>query len=286
METTAISFPVDEDFLFSNHKGKRTNRIEKRRRKLAQQISFISPFLRDDEQVMLITTGCSPMSFLEQYLAGFTIYYVKRSIFVFTNQRIFHVPTKTNYAYRSSIAQIELGDCSRIRMKGHRLVVDYNSKKTETFVYIASKERKKIKALVDTLSIGSNESSITDRTFLCPRCTSMLEKGNETCKSCRLQFKSRAAGRKISILIPGGGYFFTRHPILGFFDALVEFFLLLGVVVSVMGYLNGEEGAIESTMVLGILLAFEKLVSVYHADHFLDEFLPIETDIQVKPKSN
>lgn len=288
METATINFPVDEDILFSNNKGKQTNRIEKRQREFAQQIEFIKPFLRDEEQVLLITTGCSPMGFFEQHLGGFTIDYIKRSRFVFTNQRIFHVPTKLNYAYRNSIAQIELGDCSRIRMKGHILVVDYNSKKTEKFFYIARRERKKIKALVDALAVGTNEGSSADRTFLCPRCTSRLVKGNVTCNSCRLEFKNRAEGRKLSILLPGGGYFYTRHPIMGFFDALVELWLLWVVVISILGFVNGEEGAIGAVMFFGIALALalEKLVTVYHANHFLDEFLPIDKDIQVRPKSD
>jgi hypothetical protein len=169
-------------------------------------------------------------------------------------------------------------------MKGHGLVVDYNSKKTEKFFYIARRERKKIRALVATLSIGGNQDLMTERTFLCPRCTSVLETGNATCNSCRLEFKNRAAGRKISILVPGGGYFYTRHPIMGFFDAVVEFFLLWGLVIAIVGYVSGEQGAIEAIMILAIVLAIEKLVSVYHSDHFLNEFLPIDMDIQVRPR--
>ena len=285
METAVIGFAVDEGVLFSNHKGKHTDRIETRQRKLARQIAFIRPFLRDEERVLLITTGCSPFSFLERYLTSLTIYYFKRSLFVFTNQRIFHVPTKLNYSYRNSIAQIELGDCSRILMKGSTLVVDYNSEKVEKFFNIGRRERKKIKSLVDTLSVSSHQDSTTERSFLCPRCTSILEKGNATCRSCRLEFKSRAAGRKISILVPGGGYFYTQQPTMGSVEAVFEIFLLLGVVVSLAGYVDGEQGAIGAAMVYGILLVYVKLIAIHYCGRFLDEFLPIDAEIRVRPKS-
>jgi len=284
METTSASLPIDEDILFSNHKGKQTRGVEKRQRKFIQQIEFIRPFLRAEERILLITTGCSPMSLMEQLLTGSTIFYIKRSFFVFTNQRIFHVPTTMGYSFRNSIAQIELSDCANVQVKGHVLVVKYNSKNTEKFYYIASRERKKLKALIGTLAIGGDEGSLTQRTFLCPRCTSRLKKGNESCDPCGLGFKNRAAGRKISILLPGGGYFYTGHPILGLFDALVEVYLLWAIAVSTMAFVEGEPNAIVAVAFYAVLLALEKLMTIYHANHFLDEFLPLEKAIRVRPK--
>jgi len=52
---------------------------------------------------------------------------------------------------------------------------------------------------------------------------------------------------------------------------VVELYLLFAVVVSIIAFVNGVQEAIEGVMVFGVLLALEKLVTVYHANHFLDE---------------
>ncbi len=111
IEQNVLGLPVDRDFLFSNHKDIYKKGTEKRQTKLFEKISFIKPFLKEDEKIILVTTGCSPISILEQLLTGWIVFYLKRSLFVFTNKRIFHIPTKFNYSYRNSIAQIIYADC-------------------------------------------------------------------------------------------------------------------------------------------------------------------------------
>ncbi len=143
-----FDIPIDTDIIFSNHKKIYKKRIEKRQKKMLQKISFIKQFLKEDEKIFLVTTGFSPMSVMEQLLTGLLIFFLKRSLFVFTNKRIFHIPTKYNYSYRHSIAQILYEDCRNIKMKGSSLVIKYKNDKKEKFYYIARKERKKIKYLI------------------------------------------------------------------------------------------------------------------------------------------
>ncbi|GAG81966.1 unnamed protein product, partial [marine sediment metagenome] len=45
-------------------------------------------------------------------------------------------------------------------------------------------------------------------------------------------FKGKAEARKISIVYPGGGYFYTRHPIMGIADAFVEVSLATLIITS------------------------------------------------------
>ena len=97
-----FGLPVDPKVLFSNHKDIYKKRIEKRQRKLIIKLSFIRPFLKKNEQLLLITTGYSPLNSLAQYLTGFIFVYLKRSLFVFTNYRILHIPTTSKYKYRNS----------------------------------------------------------------------------------------------------------------------------------------------------------------------------------------
>ena len=122
---------VSSEIMFSNHKNVYKKSIEKRQTKLLNELSFIAPFLVEDEQILLVTTGCSPVSLFEQMMTGWIVFYLKRSLFVFTNMRIFHIPTKTNYSYRDSITQILYDDCLKIDRKGSTLVVKFKSGKKQ-----------------------------------------------------------------------------------------------------------------------------------------------------------
>ena len=101
-----FGLPVDREVLFSNHKGIYKKRIEKRQRKLIVKLSFLKPFLKNNEHIQLVTTGYSPLNSLAQYLTGFIFIYLKRSLFVFTNYRILHIPATSSYKYNNSIAQV------------------------------------------------------------------------------------------------------------------------------------------------------------------------------------
>ncbi|MBW2590414.1 MAG: hypothetical protein JRD71_06805, partial [Deltaproteobacteria bacterium] len=118
-----FGIPVDRKILFSNHKNVYKKNIEKRQRKLIVKIPFIKPFIKENERVLLITTGYSPISTIEKCVIGWLFIYLKRSLFVFTNKRIFHIPTTPSYSYRNSVAQILYPYCRSIDIKRKSLVV-------------------------------------------------------------------------------------------------------------------------------------------------------------------
>ena len=171
-EQYLFDLAVDKDTLFSNHKNVYKKRIEKRQTKLLEKISFIQPFLQEDERILLVTTGCSPITVLEQLLMGWIVFHLKRAVFVFTDRRIFHIPTKPNYSYRHSIAHILYSDCQSIALKGKTIVAKYKSGQKEKFYYIASKERRKAKTLLQNISVEGTPSQTQQRMHLCPSCTS------------------------------------------------------------------------------------------------------------------
>jgi hypothetical protein len=271
-----LNLPINREIIFTNHKNIYKQRIEKRQLKLMKKLTFIKPFLKRDEEIILITTGCSPVSILEQLLTGWIVFYLKRSLLVFTNKRIFHIPTRIDYSYRNSIAQVLYPDCQSIGLKGRKLVVKYKNGEKETFIYIARKEKKKINVLLKTISLEGDQSKARKRTHLCPRCTNGLEEENYRCPNCHLAFKDKAEARKLSLMYPGGGYFYTRHPFLGVSDAMVESILIVLVLVSLVDILKGVEGAVVTLLFFGIVLAFEKVISVYHSNHFIKEYITKE----------
>jgi hypothetical protein len=272
----SVNFPADTDILFSNRKNVYKPRIEKRQRKLLQKITFLPAFLRQDEKVLQVTTGCSPVSLEEQFLTGAIVFVIKRALFVFTDRCIFHIPTNSNYSYRGSIAQILYADCQKIYTKGRTLIAEYKNGTKEKFTCIARRERGKIKALLKSISLDGQQSRAQQRTHLCPRCTNPLVENNFTCPACRLHFKSKTRARKLSIIYPGGGYFYTRHPCFGIADALVETYLLLLLLVELLALPE----SLFAVIFLAAILTIEKLITIYHANRYVEEYIPLQPDVQ------
>jgi hypothetical protein len=280
-EQNLFDLPLDREILFSDHKNVYKKRVEKRQTGLVKKIPFIKYFLGEGEKILLITTGCSPVSIVEQLLTGWIFIYLKRSMFVFTNKRIFHIPTRIDYSYKNSMAQILYADCKLIKMRGSTLVVEYKNGKKEKFHYVARRERKKIRVLLETISLEGSPSRVQKRTHLCPRCAHELEEGKYTCSNCHLEFKNKAEAKKISLIYPGGGYFYTRHPFLGVGDAITETILVILVIVSLFDVTKDVEGSGVGLFIFALVLVIEKAITVYHSNHFVEEYIPSEKEIKV-----
>jgi hypothetical protein len=273
-----FGLPVDREILFSNHKDIYKKRIEKRQRKLIVKISFLKPFLKNGEQVLSITTGYSPLNSLAQYLTGYAFVYLKRSLFVFTNYRILHIPATTNYSYNNSIAQVAYGGCQSIVLKGGTLIVQFEragNKKIEKFKAIAGSERRKIRSLLKKkIPLAGTKGPLSARIHLCPRCTRKLAAGQKKCEKCQLQFKSKLITTLSALLIPGGGYFYIRQYLLGFLDALLE--IVLAVLITYLFVGMGDQMALEPIhLALIPIFLYIKIGAVVHCNDFIKEFIPI-----------
>jgi hypothetical protein len=279
-----FGLPVDRDTLFSNHNTVYKKRIEKRQRKLFVKISFLKPFLQKGEQILLITSGYSPLKSLANYLTGFLFVYLKRSLFVFTNYRIIHVPTTASYNYKNSIAMVAYAGCQSIALKGGNLIAHFagKGKKIEKFKAIAVSERKKIRALLKKkLPLSGTKVQLARRIHLCPRCTHALAEGQFKCKKCQLKFKSRLMAAISSIILPGGGYFYTRQYLLGFLDALVElaFLCFFGYLIT---DLRNHIPVSPLHMAMIPVFLYLKIAAVIHSSHFVSEFIPRRRKIRLR----
>ncbi|HUI92355.1 MAG TPA: hypothetical protein VLX68_08940 [Chitinivibrionales bacterium] len=275
----AEQVPIDREIMFSNHKGEYKKGIEKRQTKLLGKMSFIKPFMAQDEKILLITTGCSPMSVLDHLLTGYLVYYLKQSLFVFTNKRIFHVPTSRNYTYKNSIARIQPADCKEIKMSMGTLAVTFQNGKKERFHYIAGPERKKISAILPAISQTGMPGQTGGKEHLCPRCGTELVNDEYLCPKCRLEFKTRADARRNAVLFPGGGYFYTGHPWLGINYGIVELISIGLIITFWIDAAKGVKGSVEALAVLLVILAFVKLISVFHSNQFISEYIPKEKKV-------
>jgi hypothetical protein len=224
------------------------------------------------------------MSFMEQFTSGWIIYYLKRCILVVTDRRILHFPAKSNYSPRHSIAQIRYGDVDTITAStflSRKFTVKYKNGKKEVFVNV--KDTTKMKAVLSEVQMSSQQpTTFGIRHHLCPKCTAPLTIGEYLCPACRLEFKNEQKARNLSILLPGGGYFYTGHPFLGTGDAIVETLLIGMVLMSIVTLVSGEEvdASLIGIVFFGVILFIEKLYTVFHAKHYVKEYIPLEKDIQ------
>ena len=279
-----FGLPVDRETLFSNHKKIYKKRIENRQRKLIVKLPFLKPFLKRGEKILLVSTGYSPITSLAQYVTGFLFVYLKRSLFVFTNHRIFHVPATPNYQYKDAIAQIYYDGCRSISLKGGTLVIQYAKfGQMEKFKAIALSERKKIKALLKAKPFSGTKTQLGERFHLCPQCTRPLSAGKYVCESCQLKFKNQIVAYIMAILVPGGGYFYTRHYLIGLLNAVVEIFLLAYIAVTLQDVINKVQGSIKYLALMGAIYLAVKIISVIHSTHFIDEFIPRKKLIEANP---
>ncbi len=267
--------PVDREVLLTNHKNVQKKRTAKRQRKLVEKIKFIKPFIKDDEQVLLVTKGYSPASTFEKYIIGWFFIYMKRSLFVFTNQRIFHIPTTPIYSYRNSIAQILYSGCKSIAIKKRSLIVEYAKHAgQDKFFWIAGKEIKKIRELLKTITQVPKKGETSERTHLCPGCTNALSKDKYICENCGLKFKTKIATSIFSIIFPGGGYLYTRRYFLGIIVALVEIMLLAFIGQSLVNIQNEVEGSFYLLLISALVLLVEKTAMIVHTTDFIKEYIP------------
>ncbi len=277
---------VDTAVLFSDHNDIYKRRVEKRQRKLLAKLGSLAPFLEPGEKILHVIIGFSPASFVEQMLTGAFLHPLKRSLFVITNRRILHIPTTRSLSYHCSISQIMYADCRQLRIRGSTLIARYKSGRTEKFHCISRKGRKKVRALLRSMSLEGRTSPMLERTHLCPRCTKPLIKDYYTCPHCSLKFKTKSWATTLSIIFPGGGYFYARHPFLGVFDAVMEtiftFLLIVVLAAFLMSSPQAPQSLSQAIAVCVIVLVFEKLTTALFSSKCVEEFIPKQRHVEVQ----
>lgn len=270
-----FGMPVDRETIFSDYKGKYKSRIEKRQRRLIVKTTFVKFFLHHNECVHCLTTGFSPISILEQLLTGLAFVFFKRAMFVFTDKRILHIPTRFTRTPLDAISQINYADCAHISLKGRTLIVKYKSGNEEHFPYIGRRDRKKIRVLLSRIKFSPKEAgNLKDRVYLCPSCTNALDFNSAICPTCQLDFKSGIQATLRALFIPGGGYFYSRHIFLGVLFGIVEIGVLGKLLIDWLAFRQGSQINLGLTASLLALFCLGKLIAAYHSRQFIKDFIP------------
>lgn len=270
--------PVDRKVIFNDHKGRYKQRVEKRQRKLIVKATFIKFFLQADERIQFLTTAYSPTSVLEQIATGPAFLFFKRAILILTDKRLLHVPTRFDRSSHGAVSQVMYQDCAGMEIKDRSLVVRYNNGHEETFLYVGRQERKRLKAFIQSLpKTSKKDAGMRQRTYLCPSCTNPLNKKNSHCPSCHLKFNTDRQAIIRSVLIPGGGYYYSRYPIMGTITGLFESALVSYLIYKLSSFHQGVPIGFGLLALLAGIIILEKTIAGFHACRLTRNFLP-ETD--------
>jgi len=278
LRSAAEPVRVNNTICFSDAKGQYNKSIEKKQTKLLGFVMpSLQPILEPGEEILYVAEGVSPFTVLEYLTTGWLITTLKRCLLVVTNYRILHTALKANQRPRGSFSEIRYGDVDSLEVSGalgKKLKVAYRDGKKEQFT-LMGKSGAKLAALLPQVSRGATPSAhSTGRRFLCGRCAKPLQAEVYRCAACGQEFKNQSRARFWSLLAPGGGYFYTGHPVLGVLDAFTETFL---IAILLFGIFGGDAESLSVVPIIAVALAIEKLVTVFHAHHYIQEFLPVET---------
>ncbi|NWF94122.1 MAG: PH domain-containing protein [Syntrophaceae bacterium] len=284
-QSSLMGIPIHKQICFTTGKSKYSEKIVKQQTKILKKFSpFLTMALEPGEEIWLAVKATSPMSLLEQMTIGWVIVYIKRCILIFTNKRILHFPTRANFSPKASLAQIRYGDIKEIKLSGflgRTLKIEYQNGKKEKFSYLPSREFKKLKTLIPNLAIGVHPSEALSRHHLCPKCVTPLQKNVFSCPNCHLEFKNPKQAIRLSLIFPGGGYFYTGHPLMGIGDAIVETILLVMLVKVFFIAFSMSESFVALTGMIPVALALsvEKLITIYDTKHFIHEYIPVDKSV-------
>ena len=278
LEDVFRHLPIKGEVAFANPRGKFQEKIKKQQLKyLRDYVEDLQHILEGGEEILLASRGASPFTAVEQLTTGLWIYHIKRCLLVLTDRRVLHFPSNYRFKPRNSVAQIRFQDIESFKGK-RRVTFRYKNGTKEVFSQV--KNGKRLVQLLKKLAGASSASTqYGGRQHLCPRCVAPLAKDQFTCPRCRFEFKEPAAARLYSIFLPGGGYFYTRHPWIGLGDAVAELVLIFFTFVFILQYYMSPEkdtGLLTVGLLFGAVLTVEKLITIYHARHFIKEYIPVE----------
>ncbi len=282
-----------EDTVYADHKGRESRGVRKRADKALDKLQdALTRILEPDEVVFYLARCQAPVGALEQFTFGWYIYYVTGTVLVFTNLRVLHFLVRRDLSWKRSLRSVRWGDLEQAQVKGWlspQLYFKYRNGKQEKYWGLRRDDANKIKALVAVLLPGSLGASTPAQAMvsLCPDCLAELTPRVYQCHKCSLMFKDERTMVRRSLLIPGGGYFYTGQWFLGTGDFIVEAYLLVMTLVWVLVAFGvmaeplepGEEavgrgGAVFVAVFLAVILTLEKLLTIHHCRRFVRNFIP------------
>ena len=278
---------VRNDILFTNDKGEDKRSIQKRSQKALQKLlPALQRVLLPAETVLYIVRAQSPLTVLEQLTAGWWTRLLAASAIVITNKRLLFFPVKRDGSWKASVRSLHWGDLEEVKPNGLLVRnVTFKSKdgtKT-TYTNFRRADAKKIAAIATALLPAASGEMTATHGFvqLCPDCRDALTDSQYFCSGCGLTFKNEKTMVRRSIVLPGGGYFYTGHPLVAIIPAIVEGVLVLELLVLLFAGLTSPRAVpnfLSAVLILGVVWSLETAVTILHCRRYIREYIPEKRD--------
>ena len=238
------------------------------------------------ESVFYIARCVSPLNLVEQLTLTWYTQVLAAAAIVVTNQRVLFFPVKRDGSWRESTRAVNWGDVTEVKKSGWLVqycTFRYKNGSKERYSALRHGDGKKLAAIAAALIPASTAevSASQGPVPLCPDCKGVLTPKVYTCPTCGLVFKNEKTMIQRSILLPGGGYFYTGHPFVALLPAVVEIFLILDILALLLG---GSQDPAAREALPGLLLFFavvwvlETGVTILHCRRYVREFIPEKRD--------
>lgn len=278
MSLAASSFPVEEKIFGTDDAGRPSPGKKNRRlKKLEKTASVLSKILKPDEKILLATDAIGPLGLFEQYVTGTMVFWLYRSILIFTDRRLvqFYLSGPLKRSIRSipyeSIRRVEKypGAISR------RLTLAYSNGKKETFHYVAER-KEKLRPVLEPpekapvpKEIAGARGMAGGPVSLCPACSGGLTAEIYRCGTCGAQFKNLSALTRWATICPGGGFFYAGYTLLGVPHALAEAIFTIFAGIALVG------GDFPDAGIMAGLVALLKVFGYYTCGQSVRKFIPL-----------
>jgi hypothetical protein len=170
-----------------------------------------------------------------------------------------------------------------VRMRGSKLRFTPRQGRTQSWVVSQRGDRRLLKLLVPRISeqrlgIGA-EPARPVPVWHCPVCGMHAEAHPSHCVRCRTQFRSPAFAAWIALALPGGGLFYTGHPVLGALDLIGE--AIVAVIVAATLLMSAGIEEFVAGIVTGLaLFAITKLESIHLSHLFATRTRPERSEVR------
>lgn len=276
-----------EDVLFTNSSGEEKSGVKGRAIKILRNLRpALRQIMDGDEALLYVAQARSPLSAVEQLTAGWWIHVLAACVIAVTNKRILFIPVSSRGYWRESVRSVAWGDIAEIKAKGwltRQLRFKYKNGTKEVYTGVRWSDASKLAKLAEVLLPASSGELTAHQgpVALCPDCRGVLTPGVYTCAGCGLIFKDEKTMILRSILLPGGGYFYMGHPIIGSVLAFFEILLLLDVVLVLAdGFSHPEamQGVMAAFIGLAIYWGVETTITILHCRRYIRQYIPKKRD--------
>lgn len=284
---------IRSDMVSTNDKGEEKKSVQKRTRKILQKLSpALQRILQPGESVLYAMRARSPLSAIEQLTAAWWTALLAACAVLVTNKRLLLFPVKRDGSWRESVRAVSWGDLEEIRTTGlfvRNVSFKFKSGTQVTYTNFLRADAKKLAAIALALipAASGEQTSAHGPVQLCPDCRGVLTEGQYSCSACGLNFKNERTMVLRSIFLPGGGYFYTGHPLVAILPAVVEAFLVIEILLVLFAGLASPKAVPElftRLLVLGVFWALETGVTILHCRRYVRDFIPEERDPSRVPK--